>query len=89
MSQAFQLISGPRINELLTESHNRISAWIDSGRPTAEIITEMYWTALTRPPSDREQRETLLHVEKARDRRAGLEDVCWALLNAKEFVLRK
>ena len=89
MSQAFQLISGSRINDLLTESHNRLSAWIDSGRPTAEIITELYWTALTRMPTDLEQRETLLHVEKAKDRRSGLEDVCWALLNAKEFVLRK
>ena len=89
MSQAFQMISGPSVNELLTQSDNRIAALLDSGRPNRAIVEELYWTALTRPPSEAELAKTLAHIEKATDRRAGVEDVLWGLVNAKEFVLRR
>ena len=89
MSQAFQMISGPSVNELLTQSDNRLAALLDSGKPNRAIVEELYWTALTRPPSEAELAKTLAHIEKAKDRRAGVEDVLWGLVNAKEFVLRR
>ena len=89
MSQAFQMISGPSVNELLTQSDNRVAALLDSGKPNRAIVEELYWTTLTRPPSVAELAKTLAHIEKAKDRRAGVEDVLWGLVNAKEFVLRR
>jgi hypothetical protein len=89
MSQAFQMISGPSVNELLTQSDNRLSALLDSGKPNRAIVEELYWTALTRPPSEAEMAKTSAHIEKAKDRRTGVEDVLWGLVNAKEFVLRR
>jgi len=53
------------------------------------MIEELYWTALSRPPTSKETKEAVALLEKAKDRRHALEDVTWALLNAKEFVLRK
>jgi hypothetical protein len=55
----------------------------------SEIVEELYWTALSRPPSDTERAKSLKLIEKAADPRQALEDITWALLNAKEFVLRK
>ena len=89
MNQAFQLISGPAVNHLLTETDNRLGALLNSGRTDAQIIDELYWTALNRPPDAQESRDALAYLEKSGDRRPALEDVTWGLLNAKEFILRK
>lgn len=89
MGQAFFMISGPSVNELLTRSDNRLAALLDSGKPNRAVVEELYWTALTRAPSEGELTKTVVHIEKAKDRRAGVEDVLWGLVNAKEFVLRR
>ena len=89
MGQAFFMISGPSVNELLTRSDNRLAALLESGQPNRAIVEELYWIALTRPPSATELAKTVAHIEAAKDRRAGVEDVLWGLVNAKEFVLRR
>jgi hypothetical protein len=90
MSQAFQLISGPFINDALAEADNRLTALLGSGKSAEAIVGELYWSALSRPPTEREAAAAvgLLEGNEA-ERRSGLEDLAWALLNAKEFVLRK
>jgi len=60
-----------------------------AGKSDAEIIEDLYWAALTRAPTEAERDAMARHVAAAKDRRKGLEDVLWALMNAKEFVLRK
>src|SRR5207247_604663 len=50
MGQAFQMISGPTINELLAEKMNRVSRLLASNKSNTEIIEELFWTALTRAP---------------------------------------
>src|SRR5262249_22451837 len=89
MGQAFQLISGPTVNELLAEKENRVSRLIASGRPDREIVESLYWTALTRPPRPAELKDLLSDLEAAPDRRAELEDIVWGLLNSKDFLFRQ
>ena len=60
-----------------------------SGKSDSAIVDELYWTALSRGPTSKEMAEATKLLGGAKDRRAALEDVAWALLNAKEFVLRK
>ena len=74
---------------MLAEPDNRIGALIKSGQSDADIVTELYWSALTRPPTVEERSAMVNHIQDSKDRRKGLEDVVWALLNAKEFVLRR
>jgi len=61
---------------------------INSGKSNTEIIEELYWTALSRAPAEKESYEAARLLEEAGDKRAALEDLTWALLNAKEFLLR-
>ena len=89
LGQTFHLISGPQISKLVSEPENRLATLLRSGKTDAQIVEELYWSALTRPPTAEELAAVSAHVARSKDRRKALEDVLWALLNAKEFVLRK
>jgi len=88
MGQAFQLISGPLLNNLLTRENNRIDKLIKAGKTDEQILDELFWTAVSRAPMKEEAARTLAHLKENKDRRKGFEDVVWALMNAKEFVMR-
>ena len=62
---------------------------IEVKRSDEQIVRELYWSALTRAPTVEEVSEITSYVGRSPDRRKALEDAAWALLNAKEFVLRR
>ncbi len=89
--QAFQMISGPAVHELIADPNNRLARLLASGQPDAARVTELYWATLTRAPNAAELSGALADLAKAKDtpeKRAALEDLLWGLLNAKEFSLR-
>jgi hypothetical protein len=89
LTHTFQLVSGPLVADLIARPGNRIDQLIEAKKTDEQIIDELYWTALSRPPASDERAGMVEHVRAAKDRRKALEDVAWALLNAKEFVLRR
>ena len=58
------------------------------GTSDSELLSEIYLNAVCREPTSAEQTAVCAHIAGARDRRTGWEDVVWALLNSKEFLLR-
>jgi hypothetical protein len=89
MPQAFWMISGPEISRLISTPENRIGRIIASKMSTAQAVEELYLAALSRFPTPEESTSMCSYVDRAHDRRSALEDVLWAFLNAKEFILRK
>ncbi len=89
LNQAFQLITGPLVNEMLRDSDNRIGRLLAAGKSDAAIIEEFYLAALCRPPSATERQTALAMITRSKDRRAAVEDLVWGLVNAKEFLLRR
>jgi hypothetical protein len=87
--QAFQLITGRLLHQLLAAPDNRIDRLLKDGSDDAAILEELYLTALCRRPTEREQRDVVAYVARAANRRAAWEDVAWGVLNAKEFLLRR
>src|SRR5690606_21609862 len=89
LNQTFQLVSGPLMNELLTRDDNRLGRVLTDGTPPAKAIDELFWAALSRPPSDEELRQLETYLSQATDPRQALEDIAWGLLNSREFLFRR
>ena len=88
LAQAFQLINGNAVRRTLEARDNRIGRLLEAGTPGPEIIDELALAILSRPPTTAERDSFLNHVSRAEDRRKAWEDVAWALINSKEFLLR-
>ena len=89
LPQAFQLISGPMMQQLLTRKGNLIDQLLASDKSNRDFVEEFYWTALSRAPAPREVECLSAYIDAGKDRRRACEDVVWALLNSKEFVFRQ
>lgn len=87
--QAFQLMTGGVLHQMLTAPDNRIARLLKADKSDTEIVEELYLAALARLPTDSERAAAKAYLAKVKDRRAGLEDLAWGLVNAKEFLLRR
>jgi Protein of unknown function (DUF1549)/Protein of unknown function (DUF1553) len=88
LAQAFQMINGETVRKKLEMRSNRIGQALDSGRSDSEILDDVYLAALARQPTPVERTAVSVHIRRGQDRRKAWEDVLWALLNSKEFLLR-
>ena len=87
--QAFQLITGELMNSMISEPDNRLGKLLKSGKTDAEILEEFYLAALCRRPTDPEAKKILGLLSTTKNRRGTWEDVLWAVVNSKEFLLRR
>jgi hypothetical protein len=88
MGQAFQLMNGPVLNEMLAKKENILIQLLASNSALDQKITALYWRTLSRAPSESELTALSTHLTKQTDQRAALEDILWSLLNSKEFLFR-
>ena len=87
--QAFQLITGELLNEMILDPENRLGKLLAAGKSDSEMLDEFYLAALCRLPNETEAKKMLAAITAAKDRRAAWEDVLWAIVNSKEFLLRR
>jgi hypothetical protein len=87
--QAFQMITGEVMHTMIRDPDNRIGTMLSSGKDDSEMLEDFYLAALSRKPSEAEATKILAYLRSAGDRRTAWEDVVWALVNCKEFLLRR
>ena len=87
--QAFQMLTGELLNDMLREPDNAIGRAIADGTPDGELLDQWFLAAVARYPTETERARLSGYLADAPDRRAACEDVVWGLLNSKEFLLRR
>jgi hypothetical protein len=82
--QTLFLKNDPILRNRLSESGwlNDLTAYKDE-----ELIEQSYLRTLARYPTVDEGKRCQKHLSATSDRRAGMEDLLWALLNTKEFLM--
>jgi hypothetical protein len=89
LEKAFQMISGPLVNQMLSEPDNRIGKLLAAGKSDREMLEEFMLAALARRPTEEEHKFAAAHIAKRKNRREAWEDLVWGLVNSKAFVLRQ
>ena len=88
LAQAFQMVNGEAIRHKLEEPGNRVGQLLGSGKSDMNILDDVYLGTLGREPTSAEREATSAYLKGRPDRRKAWEDVAWAVLNGKEFLLR-
>ncbi len=86
LNQALHLISGDTVQKKIVHADGVLERMLREGKTTEEITEELYLRTLSRYPDAEERRTVLTAVERSGERRRGIEDAFWALLNSKEFL---
>ncbi|HJQ82255.1 MAG TPA: DUF1553 domain-containing protein, partial [Lacipirellulaceae bacterium] len=86
--QALHISNGETIMKKLAATDGKVESFLTSGLPNYRVIEELYLSALSRYPTDRELAELLSVMNEAPQdqRRAVVEDAFWAVLSSREFL---
>jgi hypothetical protein len=82
------LLTGELLDRLLAAPQGRIPQSIQANKGDAEIVTDLYLSALCREPRPREMEIALRRMRSYSDRAAGFRALCWALVNSSEFLFQ-
>jgi len=85
LSQALHLINGDTTNQKIQQGR-LVQKLLDEGKDTNQVIDHLYRVCFSRPPTEEELQRVAAAVQASENKPQALEDVFWALLNAKEFM---
>lgn len=88
LGQALSLVGGESLNARLSHPDNRIGKLLSTSSDHRTAIESLFWTALSRAPTAQESEASIDLITQTGDPRGTLEDLMWALLNAKELIFR-
>ncbi len=85
LSQSLHLMNGDTVGPKV-QAGNLVGKMLDAKKTPAQVVEQIYLRSLSRPPRPDELAKLLATVEAAKDKRQALEDIFWAVLNAREFT---
>jgi len=83
IDQVLHLLNGGLVLTQITHAAGHYDTIPDE----TQLVDELYLSILTRFPRDSEREPIVKHLRQATSRRLALEDVIWALLNTREFLV--
>ena len=86
LQQALHMLAGATYTEKLSKERGRVDRLLKSGASDAKIIEELYLAALSRLPSDVEQKELQQRISTSASRSEAIRNIVWAVISSREFV---
>ena len=86
MQQVLHLSFSPELEGKLGRGEGRVAKLIERKVTPEQAVEELYLAALSRVPTAPERQTAVDYLQKQTDRRRGMEDLLWALLNTREFM---
>jgi hypothetical protein len=87
LPQTLYLFNDTELLNKIKKPGARLEKLIGEFADNGKLVDELYLWTLSRWPSDKERSETLKYLEKEGDRKELVEDLFWALLNHREFLV--
>ena len=81
IDQSLQMLNGDLVREHTAQGARHYSRNPDNH----QMLTDIYFAALMRPPREQEEAAALTWLEKHPDREAAVADILWAVINTREF----
>jgi hypothetical protein len=81
------LANHPQVHQKIQSPSGRLAQMLKDMSRDDGLIDELYLVALSRFPSATERTRVVQYLAGSPSRQLGMEDVMWALLNSKEFLL--
>ncbi len=88
LAQVLHLLNSPEIQGKLTRTGGRASEMVRDPRPDKEKVGELFVWAFARQPNEAQMNLALKNIQaNAKNRQFAYENIIWALINTKEFIL--
>ncbi len=86
LTQALHMINSGYIHKKLRSSDGVLTRLIKESPDDGKLITELYLSTLSRFPTDEEFETAKFYIAESPKRRAGCEDLLWALVSSRSFI---
>ena len=85
IAQALHLLNSDFLERKIADPKGRVAGLLKAGKKPEEIIKDLYYAALSRPPREAEAERDLAWLARSPSRSAWAHDLLWVLLNRREF----
>jgi hypothetical protein len=90
MLQALEFINGRSILERVSRAGGRVDQLLKQKLTDEQLIEELYWWTLCRPPAEKEVAIAVAHFKEYEGKRnEAAQDLMWTLLNTKDFLFNR
>jgi hypothetical protein len=86
LPQVLHLAMSPEIERKISNPKGRVAQLVERKLSADGAVTELYLAAFARVPTMAEQGLASKYLQAQPNLRRGLEDLCWALINTREFM---
>ncbi len=86
LAQALHTFNGDTVAKKVADKSGRVKKLIDAKTQHNDLVTELYLSALCRPPNEAELELSRNVLKQSPTPEEGYQDLLWALINSKQFL---